>query len=278
MQRTDHVTRALDLFGTGKDGYQEGDAEQQVPGTVVTAAALNAMQEELARAVEQYVPLDPANSGQLATCLAKELPAKLCTTPEFLDKVYSWENAHGFRSSIGVYGNVVLGPASTVLYANAFGVVTPRLRQLQVPMSSFLADNGAWRCGGGPAGNESLRWWKVAGVPGNLKAELLLPDNAKPWKLRVSVVVTGGPMTVGIGRYTSTLFGNEVSEITAEQVGQASLGTTGIHDIALDAEPFAWHGGFGTLGIDFAAPDLSAVCWLKVIYADPGPKNLGTLY
>jgi hypothetical protein len=280
MQRTDHVTRALDLYGTGKDGYQEGDAEQQVPGTVVTAAALNAMQEELARAVEQYVPLDPANSGQLATCLAKELPAKLCTTPEFLDKVYSWENAHGFRSSIGVYGNVVLGPGSNVLYANAAGVIAPREVMIQVPMTSFVSEEGAWQyvgivpVQGGPSGTGSR--WRKGSAPGRLFAEVRLPDGAIPTMLRIAATPVGAAaINVGFGRIDSWFFSGEIADTLYSQYGGKAITGEGIHEIPYDnTAGWAFKADINTLLVVIeTAAETAAIHWVKVKFLDPGPRN-----
>lgn len=70
MHRIDHATRAVDLHGAGRDGFTEGDPVAGEAPTVVTANYLNAVQEELARAVEAFgVTLDPANHGQLAAAL-----------------------------------------------------------------------------------------------------------------------------------------------------------------------------------------------------------------
>lgn len=76
MKRIDHPTAEADKFGAGKPGFSEGDPEAAVPATVVTGAWLDDVQEELARAVEVFEPLDPGDPGQLASWLAK------LTTPQ----------------------------------------------------------------------------------------------------------------------------------------------------------------------------------------------------
>ncbi len=64
MRRTDGTNRAVDLFGAGKDGYQLS------PGTVVTANALNALQEEIARVIEGLgVTLNAGSFTQLFDAL-----------------------------------------------------------------------------------------------------------------------------------------------------------------------------------------------------------------
>jgi len=70
MQRIQGATVEQDLYGAGKPGFQEGDPAAQIPATVVSAAFLNALQEEIARAVELGDVLDPNNPGQLAALLA----------------------------------------------------------------------------------------------------------------------------------------------------------------------------------------------------------------
>lgn len=70
MHRADHATRAQDLHGAGLDGYTEGDPSLGVPATVVTADALNAVQEELASAIEgRGITLDKGNNAQLLEAL-----------------------------------------------------------------------------------------------------------------------------------------------------------------------------------------------------------------
>lgn len=50
MKRITHSTRRADVNGTGKDGFSEGDATAAIPRTVVTAAFMNSVQEEVSNA------------------------------------------------------------------------------------------------------------------------------------------------------------------------------------------------------------------------------------
>jgi len=69
MNRLTNATRATDLFGVGKHGYTNG-----VPGTIVPtildSAAMNPIQEELARAIEGFgVALNAGDLAQLSAIL-----------------------------------------------------------------------------------------------------------------------------------------------------------------------------------------------------------------
>lgn len=65
MQRVTHSTAKANLFGTGKSGYSAGIPGSE-PATVLTADAVNALQEEIANAIEKFgVALNPADNTQL---------------------------------------------------------------------------------------------------------------------------------------------------------------------------------------------------------------------
>ena len=69
MHRIDHPTRAADLHGAGKDGYTEG-SPGVTAATVVTADAANALQEEIANAIEDRgITLVKADNTQLSAAI-----------------------------------------------------------------------------------------------------------------------------------------------------------------------------------------------------------------
>ncbi len=71
MHRIDHATRLVDANGVGRDGFTEGSAVPPVAATVVTDAFLNAIQEEICRAIELLGgTLSSSNKEQLGTLLA----------------------------------------------------------------------------------------------------------------------------------------------------------------------------------------------------------------
>lgn len=73
MHRIDHATRKVDANGPGRDGFTEGTPGVE-PATVVTADWANAVQEEIARAIEaRGMALNKADNGQLAAALATPL-------------------------------------------------------------------------------------------------------------------------------------------------------------------------------------------------------------
>lgn len=136
MERVTHATKATDLFGSGKHGYTDG-VPAVTPATVLNSAAMNSVQEELANAVEMSgFTLDSGDDTQLYQVMvanvADSLTATAATTltlrgsggytSDFngccfavtnggdrtwvvvgVDKImYSWNNAHDFRSASGV--------------------------------------------------------------------------------------------------------------------------------------------------------------------------------
>jgi hypothetical protein len=66
MFRIDTPSRAVNLFGAGKDGYTNGDPRVAIPATQTSDAHLNAFQEEICRVLEGFgVVLDKTNNSQL---------------------------------------------------------------------------------------------------------------------------------------------------------------------------------------------------------------------
>lgn len=65
MFRTNHVTADPHANGPGKAGYSGGSLADQVPATVITAGAMNALQEEIANVVEFWGSLDASTVTQL---------------------------------------------------------------------------------------------------------------------------------------------------------------------------------------------------------------------
>lgn len=71
MQRIDHQTADSNLFGVGKPGFTGGNTTTGVPSTRLTPDWCNAIQEEIARAIEAAgITLDPDNPAQLAQAMA----------------------------------------------------------------------------------------------------------------------------------------------------------------------------------------------------------------
>ncbi|MGZ8362314.1 MAG: hypothetical protein ACXW3D_00510 [Caulobacteraceae bacterium] len=70
MKRIDQLFKALDLFGAGKHGFQDGDPANGIAATKFNASFWNNIQEELARIVEASgAALDGANYSQVLTAL-----------------------------------------------------------------------------------------------------------------------------------------------------------------------------------------------------------------
>lgn len=70
MQRINTPSKAIDLFGPGKHGYQPGNPATGALATAMSPDACNALQEEIARAIEGAgIALDPANNAQLLSAI-----------------------------------------------------------------------------------------------------------------------------------------------------------------------------------------------------------------
>lgn len=70
MKRIDTATRAVDLFGAGKDGYKDGNKAIGIAPTELNASVFNALQEEISNVIESTgVTLNPADNTQLSTAI-----------------------------------------------------------------------------------------------------------------------------------------------------------------------------------------------------------------
>lgn len=101
MQRIQGSTVEADKFGAGKPGFSEGNAETQRPATIVSAQFLDALQEEIVRAIEQsgQVP-DAANLNQLAQAIAQAAASGPTSSPgidptTLLARVNEWTGGGG---------------------------------------------------------------------------------------------------------------------------------------------------------------------------------------
>lgn len=72
MQRITTATRAIDLFGAGKDGFRDGDLAQAIAATDFNAAWFNQIQEEIASFVEAAgIALNVNDRAQLRKSIAR---------------------------------------------------------------------------------------------------------------------------------------------------------------------------------------------------------------
>jgi hypothetical protein len=70
MQRINTANAAMNLFGVGKHGFQGGNPSTNTPATFFSPEWANAIQEELARAIEGLgVAINPGSSSQLLDAL-----------------------------------------------------------------------------------------------------------------------------------------------------------------------------------------------------------------
>lgn len=83
MKRIDTATKAVDLFGPGKHGFKAGNVLAGEAPTKLSAGWFNALQEEVARAIEAFgLELDPEDNGQLAAALTALLAQVALLAPK----------------------------------------------------------------------------------------------------------------------------------------------------------------------------------------------------
>ena len=146
MQRVSGANYLANGNGAGKNAYQDYNPATGQAGTTPNAAALNAMQEEIAGFIEaQGIVLDPTNNGQLVNAIAAYVTARLV----------SYETVAAATSGLAaaLAGMESSAQAATDI-ANALASYTP--------LSSFgksLAANGYQKLPGGLI----LQWGSVTG-------------------------------------------------------------------------------------------------------------------
>ena len=70
MHRIDTLTRAIGLFGAGKDGWVDGNMAMGIPATQINAAWMNSVQEEIAKVIEAAgLTLNSSNNAQLLAAI-----------------------------------------------------------------------------------------------------------------------------------------------------------------------------------------------------------------
>jgi hypothetical protein len=70
MQRIDTSSKAVDLFGTGKHGYKDGNVSLGTPATQLNASSFNHIQEEISRVIEGAgIALNSESYNQMLTAI-----------------------------------------------------------------------------------------------------------------------------------------------------------------------------------------------------------------
>lgn len=104
MQRIDTASKAVDLFGFGKHGYKDGDRALGIAPTDFNAASFNAIQEEIANAIEYYgTTLDPGDLHQLSLALRKSVGIGAVCFFAMSSAPSGWLKANGAAISRSTY-------------------------------------------------------------------------------------------------------------------------------------------------------------------------------
>lgn len=86
MERINTSNKAVDLFGAGKDGFQDGNPGLGVFATFLSAAWFNAMQEEIANVIEGAgIALIPGDNTQLEAAINALITAQLMPSGTMID-------------------------------------------------------------------------------------------------------------------------------------------------------------------------------------------------
>lgn len=116
---------------TPENQFTEGDPTQSVPATTVTADFLNAVQEEVAQAIEDAgIVLDKEDNGQLSQAITASITAAL----------------NGFDKSLGTTGYITLPGGLIVQWDDAPGELTTATFPIEFPtalLAAYITDVGS---------------------------------------------------------------------------------------------------------------------------------------
>jgi len=158
MKRIDTATKHTDLFGAGKHGYRNGDLGLGVAPTQLDAAALNHMQEEIARVIEAGgIALDGATYNQLLLALRA---AGVFTTPATGDRTTKAATTamftNEFASSFGASGYQKL-PTGLILQWGSALTDGSGVAVVSLPITFPTATRGVWAMYNGSTGPTTNR-------------------------------------------------------------------------------------------------------------------------
>jgi hypothetical protein len=121
MKRIDTASRALNLFGPGKDGFKDGDLANGVSPTDLNANFFNQLQEEVANVVEAAgIALDGTNLQQLLSAIAALTTARFTGANQLLVASGFQKLPGGLIVQWGMTGSVGNGAIAAVNFPIAF--------------------------------------------------------------------------------------------------------------------------------------------------------------
>ena len=277
MRRISGDTVAQNLFGAGLDGFQPGNAETQTPATIVTAEWLNAVQEEIARAViVSGQELDPNNFFQLTQAiqiLAAQVvpPAPPASDPTtLLARVNEWIAEQTVNAPITFKGLTRIDGVANYLRSVTLRTHTKFLPLTAVNIYSTYGD----------VQDEGVRMYNAIGqsYTGVAKLDLsaFLPRGANITGISAGVHTSqlgGGSarMNMVMQRFTPVLSGDsgpnaqqQLFSVTASKGGDTILTSPPMSVTVTDTLPLrlTWT---GSTVAQFSDPDY--VRWVRVQYA-----------
>jgi hypothetical protein len=158
MQRINTANAAMNLFGVGKHGFQGGNPSTNTPATFFSPEWANAIQEELARAIEGLgVAINPGSSSQLLDALVAYFTPKSQFSGE-IGKISFVPATSASPNHLPAFGVEVSRATYPELWA--FAQASGAL----VAEAAFAARPGCFSYGPGGVGGATFRVPKTSGL------------------------------------------------------------------------------------------------------------------
>lgn len=195
MKRIDTTTRALDLFGAGKDGFKDGNLALGQPPTDFNADWPNGIQEELLAVIEAAgIAPTGAVLNQLLLALRStgvfQTPARFDNTTR--PATTEFVKRHGLQASgvttVATTGALTTSHAGGTVAVTAAGATTqtlPAANTMQVGSRIELINIGAGRVTVARAGADTIKMNSAAGLTslglGNGDTLVVMSNGVDTW-------------------------------------------------------------------------------------------------
>ncbi len=289
MQRIAGDTVQADKFGAGKPGFSEGNAETQRPATIVTGTWLDAVQEEIVRAIEAsgQTP-DPTNLSQLAQAIAQAAASGPVSAPgvdptTLLSRINEWTGGtmpndigNTFKTRVLFDGPVVVRGTDPNA-PSYFRGDTFRFHKKLLPLTAI---HGVLPGGQVDVQDQGFRMYNAIGqtYQGVAKLDLnaFIPRGATLSELKCGVYTSqgsggAGRMVMRMQRFTPVMTGDggpnaqqTLFTRTASKGGEAIITSPAMSVVVTDSLPLRleWT---GSAAAQYTDPDY--VHWIQATYA-----------
>lgn len=263
MERITHSTRLVDANGSGRDGYTEG-TPGVTPASVVTASALNSIQEEIARAIEMHgITLDGGDMEQLGALLAAKVAGAASAVDNELPRF------HGTDGKVLQGSDLAINDAGDLVYKTAKARVT------EIGQLTGL-HGGGWKLYGSLfVAAEATAALAVYRIPIRLPVGAVLTRVEAMVKPGTSRPIAAERMSLLIGH--TDLNWSTPSSATLTNIGATirDNGTTNTQVLDTGAIAYTFTGANAAVATFTSGASVSAdlIFGLRVYWDDPGPRN-----